>query len=166
MDWVNTGLYRAFGYNLCYPQVLPHMKWSDATAQSLVLSAGQAGSRKWLAVMNDHMLGESEWLCGDTLTIADYFASGILSLGELIGCNFSPQRGTLVRTDAGFAELEQRQRCALHMGKSHQKPRLRADLSKVNPRRIGRRRRPHREPALRQQVSPGHPAVSTNKAES
>src|SRR6516225_3736977 len=27
MDWVNTGLYRAFGYNLCYPQVLPHMKW-------------------------------------------------------------------------------------------------------------------------------------------
>ena len=90
MDWVNTGLYRAFGYNLCYPQVLPHMKWSDATAQSLVLSAGQAGSRKWLAVMNDHMLGASEWLCGDALTIADYFASGILSLGELIGCNFSP----------------------------------------------------------------------------
>ena len=39
--------------------------------------------------MNDHMLGESEWLCGDALTIADYFASGILSLGELIGCNFS-----------------------------------------------------------------------------
>ena len=90
MDWVNTGLYRAFGYNLCYPQVLPHMKWSDATAQSLVLAAGQAGSRKWLAVMNDHMLGASEWLCGDALTIADYFASGILSLGELIGCSFSP----------------------------------------------------------------------------
>src|SRR6516164_5460463 len=50
------------------------------------------------------------------------------------------QRATLVRTDAGFTELEQRQRRTLRMGKSHQKPRLRADLSKVNPQRIGRQR--------------------------
>jgi glutathione S-transferase len=90
MDWVNTGFYRAFGYNLCYPQVLPHLKWPDATAQSLALAAGQAGSRKLLGVMNDHMLGVSNpWLCGDSLSIADYLASGILSLGELTGCNFS-----------------------------------------------------------------------------
>jgi glutathione S-transferase len=90
MDWVNTGFYRAFGYNLCYPQVLPRLKWPDATAQLLALAAGQAGSRKLLGVMNDHMLGVSNpWLCGDSLSIADYFASGILSLGKLTGCNFS-----------------------------------------------------------------------------
>ena len=41
--------------------------------------------------MNDHMLGaNNRWLCGDSLSIADYFASGILSLGELTGCDFSP----------------------------------------------------------------------------
>ena len=91
MDWVNTGFYRAFGYNLCYPQVLPHVKWSDPTAQSLALAAGQSGSRKLLGIMNDHMLGtNNRWLCGDNLTIADYFASGILSLGELTCCDFSP----------------------------------------------------------------------------
>ena len=91
MDWVNTGFYRSFGYSLCYPQVLPHVKSPDPTAQSLTLAAGQAASRKLLGVMNDHMLGaEKVWLCGDSLTIADYFASGILSLGELIACDFSP----------------------------------------------------------------------------
>jgi len=91
MDWVNTGLYRSFGYNLCYPQLLPHVKWPDPTAQSLVLSAGQAASRKLLGVMNDHLLGgQNTWLCGTDITIADYFASGILSMGELTGCDFSP----------------------------------------------------------------------------
>lgn len=89
MDWVNTGLYRTFGYSLCYPQVLPHVKLPDPTAQSLTLAGGQAGSRKMLGVMNDHMLGDkNSWLCGDTLTIADYFASGILSLGVLTNCGF------------------------------------------------------------------------------
>src|SRR5262249_2747280 len=62
----------------------------DPTAQSLVLTAGQAGSRRLLGVMNDHMLGAANrWLCGSNLSIADYFASGILSLGELTGCDFS-----------------------------------------------------------------------------
>jgi len=91
MDWANTFLYRAFGFNLCYPQVLPHVKWPDANMQSLALSAGQAGTKKLLGVMNDHMLGDGQdWLCGKDLTIADYFTSGIISLGELTGCDFSP----------------------------------------------------------------------------
>jgi glutathione S-transferase len=90
MDWANTGFYRSFGYSVCYPQVLPHMKWPDPTAQSLALAAGQTASRKLLGVMNDHMLGTgNDWLCGADITIADYFTSGILSLGELIGCDFA-----------------------------------------------------------------------------
>jgi len=91
MDWVNTGLYRSFGYSLCYPQVLPHVKLPDENANKLLLASGQEGSRKWLGIMNDHMLGgRNPWLCGETLTIADYLASGIVSLGELTGCDFSP----------------------------------------------------------------------------
>ena len=40
--------------------------------------------------MNDHMLGAGHsWLCGDSISIADYLVSGILSLGEVIGCTFS-----------------------------------------------------------------------------
>jgi glutathione S-transferase len=93
MDWVNTGLYRTFGYGFCYPQVLAHLKWPDPATQSLVLAAGQDGARKYLCVMNDHLLGgQNAWLCGDRMTIADYFASGILSLGELTGCDFAGWR--------------------------------------------------------------------------
>jgi glutathione S-transferase len=90
MDWVNTGLYRSFGYGLCYPQVIEHMKLKDPAAQSLVLAAAQANSRELLAIMNDRMLGtQNPWICGSELTIADYFASGILSIGELMGCAFA-----------------------------------------------------------------------------
>jgi len=89
MDWINTGLYPAFGHNLCYPQVLPNCKWEDATAQSLALGKGQIKSRKLLGVMNDSMLANAPYLCGKTLTIADYQASGIISLGELTGCDFT-----------------------------------------------------------------------------
>jgi glutathione S-transferase len=91
MDWVNTGLYPAFGHNLCYPQVLAFAKWEDDKAQSLVLGRGQTRSRKLLGVMNDAMLGaDNLFLCGKVLSIADYQASGIISLGELTGCDFSP----------------------------------------------------------------------------
>src|SRR5215471_1573680 len=82
MDWVNTGLYPAFGHNLCYPQVLPNLKWEDEKAQSLVLGRGQTRSRKMLGVMNDAMLGANNpFLCGGVLSLADYMASGIISLG-------------------------------------------------------------------------------------
>ena len=90
MDWINTGLYRSFGYSLCYPQVLPHVRLPDENANKLLVAAGQAGSRGWLQIMNDHMLGgRNPWLCGEILTIADYLGSGIVSMGELIGCDFS-----------------------------------------------------------------------------
>jgi len=91
MDWVNTSLYPAFGHSLCYPQVLPNLKWEDAGVQSQVLGRGQTRSRKSLSVMNDAMLGENNsFLCGEFLSLADYLASGIISLGELTGCDFSP----------------------------------------------------------------------------
>src|ERR1043165_1781148 len=51
MDWVNTGLYPAFGHNLCYPQVLSNVKWEDAGVQNQVLGRGQTRSRKLLGVM-------------------------------------------------------------------------------------------------------------------
>ena len=90
MDWANTGFYRSFGYSLVYPQVLDTMKLPDPAAQNLLLTAGQAGSQRLLGIMNDHLLGASNsWLCGASLSIADYFTSGILSLGELIDCDFS-----------------------------------------------------------------------------
>jgi glutathione S-transferase len=89
MDWVNTGFYRTFGYGLCYAQLLDPYKLPDPTAQQLLVEAGKRNAERFLAILDAHMLGSRTYLAGDDITIADYFASGILSLGEVIGCNFA-----------------------------------------------------------------------------
>jgi hypothetical protein len=46
-NWVNTGFYRNFGCNFCYPQVLAHLKWSDPIAVSC--ARGRPGRRQKIA---------------------------------------------------------------------------------------------------------------------
>jgi glutathione S-transferase len=91
MDWINTNFYRDWGYNLCYPQLFPHLKRRSDEAQAATLEIGQQNSKRWLKALNDYWLaGNKTYLCGDTLAIADYFAIGIVSLGELIRADLSP----------------------------------------------------------------------------
>ena len=91
MDWINTNFYREWGYNLCYPQLFPHLKRRSDEAQSATLEFGKENSKRWLQILNDYWLGPNKtYLCGDQVTIADYFGSGIVSLGEVIGVDFSP----------------------------------------------------------------------------
>ena len=45
--------------------------------------------KNWLKLLNDYWIGPKRYLCGDHITIADYFAAGIVTLGELIGCDFA-----------------------------------------------------------------------------
>lgn len=41
-------------------------------------------------MLNDHWIGpRNQYLCGGELTIADYFGSSLVSIGELIGCDFA-----------------------------------------------------------------------------
>jgi glutathione S-transferase len=91
MDWINTNFYREWGYNLCYPQLFPHLKRRSDEAQAATLEFGKENSKRWLKILNDHWLGPNKpYLCGSEITIADYFASGIVSLGEVIGVDFAP----------------------------------------------------------------------------
>lgn len=88
MDWFNTGFYRTFGYGLCYAQLLDPYKLADATGQQQAVALNKQGAERFLKILNDHIIGPRTYLCGDRITIADYMASGILSLGEVIGCTF------------------------------------------------------------------------------
>jgi glutathione S-transferase len=91
MDWINTNFYRDWGYNLCYPQLFPHLKRRSDEAQAATLEFGRENAKRWLKLLNDHWIGPNKpYLCGNDITIADYFASGIVSLGEVIGVDFSP----------------------------------------------------------------------------
>lgn len=90
MDWINTNFYREWGYNLCYPQLFPHMKRRSDEAQAATLEYGKENAKRWLKVLNDYWLGPNKtYLCGDQITIADYFAIGIVTLGEVIGVDFA-----------------------------------------------------------------------------
>jgi glutathione S-transferase len=85
MDWINTNFYREWGYNLCYPQLFPHLKRRSDEAQAATLEFGKEQSKKWLTILNDHWIGpKNKYLCGTEITIADYFGAGIVSLGEVI----------------------------------------------------------------------------------
>ena len=76
MDWLNTGFYRDFGYNLVYPQLFPHHKRRSDEAHAATLAWGQEGSKKWLKLLNDYWIGPTnKYLCGNEITIADYFGA-------------------------------------------------------------------------------------------
>jgi glutathione S-transferase len=90
MDWINTNFYRDWGYGLCYPQLFPHLKRRSDEAQSATVDWGKENSKKWLKLLDDHWIGPRKpYLCGDQITIADYFGAGIVTLGEVIRCDFS-----------------------------------------------------------------------------
>jgi len=90
MDWLNTQFYRDFGYGLVYPQLFPHHKRRSDEAQAGTIAWGQKGARNWLQILNDYWIGpKNQYLCGNELTIADYFGAAVVSIGELIGNDFS-----------------------------------------------------------------------------
>jgi glutathione S-transferase len=90
MDWLNTGLYRDYGYNLIYPQLFPHHKRPSDEAQSATLSWGQKGANRWLQVLNDYWIGpNNKFMTGNEVTIADYFGAAIITVGDMIGCDFA-----------------------------------------------------------------------------
>ena len=91
MDWINTNFYREWGYNLCYPQLFPHLKRRSEEAQAATLEFGKENAKRWLKLLNDYWIGPTKtYLCGDAITIADYFGVGIVTLGEIIGVDFAP----------------------------------------------------------------------------
>jgi glutathione S-transferase len=90
MDWLNTGFYRDFGYNLVYPQLFPHHKRRSDEAHAGVIAWGQTGSKKWLQLLNDYWIGpKNQYLCGNEITIADYFGACLITIGELVDCDMS-----------------------------------------------------------------------------
>jgi glutathione S-transferase len=90
MDWFNTNFYRDFGYGLCYPQIFPHHKRPTEEAQRVTLSWGKERSLHWLKVLDEHWLKPGQpYLCGNELTIADYFGVCLVTLGEVLRIDFS-----------------------------------------------------------------------------
>ncbi|MDR6539681.1 glutathione S-transferase family protein [Variovorax soli] len=90
MDWFNTQLSRDYCFGLVFAQLLPQHKRRSDEAQAGTVQWGQERSKVWLQVLNDHILGPGHnYVCGDAISIADHFGAGLLTLGEVIGCEFA-----------------------------------------------------------------------------
>jgi glutathione S-transferase len=95
MDWFNTQFYRDYGYGLVYSQILPQHRRRSDEAHAAVIEWGQTGAKKWLALLDEHWIGpDKQYLCGNEPTIADYFGSAVVSVGEGIGCDFASYPNT------------------------------------------------------------------------
>ncbi len=90
LDWFNSNFYRDWGYGLVYPQVFPHLKRENPAVQAATVAWGKEKSKAWLQILNDHWIGSKPYLCGNDITIADYFGTALTTAGELIHCDFKP----------------------------------------------------------------------------
>lgn len=90
MDWFNTGFYRDFGYGLIYPQLFPNHRRATDELQAGTIAWGKEKAKGWLKILDEKLIGpKTGYLCGNQITIADYFGASILTLGEVIGCQYS-----------------------------------------------------------------------------
>ena len=90
MDRLNTNFYRDYAYGFIYPQVFPHHRRPSDEMQSGTVAWGKERTEGWLRLLNDYWIGPTKpYLCGERITIADYFGSGLVTLGEVVGCDFA-----------------------------------------------------------------------------
>ena len=90
MDWINTQLCRDLAYGTVYAQVFPHHKRPSDEAQRATVAWGQERAKGWMKVLDEHLLGSNKtFLCGEQLTIADYYGASFVHLAEVIGSDLS-----------------------------------------------------------------------------
>jgi glutathione S-transferase len=90
MDWFNTGFYRDFSYGFIYPQIFPFMRRPDDTVQSGTIAWGKDKALGWLKVLDESIIGpRNDFVCGDSITIADYLGAVMALGGEVIRCRFA-----------------------------------------------------------------------------
>ena len=90
MDWTSTQLCSDLVYALVYPQIFDSHKRRSDEAQAATLERGKERAQAWLAVLDKHVLGPgNNYLCGDSITIADYHAASYVALAEVIGSDLA-----------------------------------------------------------------------------
>jgi len=90
MDWFNTGFYRDYSYGFIYPQIFPFLKRPDEKVQAGTVAWGKEKALPWLKILDENIIGpRNAFLCGDSITIADYLGAMMVLGGEAISCNLS-----------------------------------------------------------------------------
>ena len=88
LDWFNTNFFREYGYGFCYPQLYPHHKRQTDEAQSKTLEWGRERARAMLTVLDQHWIGNDDFVAGETMTIADFSGACMVTVGEVLRADF------------------------------------------------------------------------------
>ena len=89
MDWFNSNAYKDFAYGLIYPQAFPSHKRPSDAVQTGTLEWGREKTRNWLKILDENLIGaDKAYLCGNSITLADYMGAEMIALGGLIGCKY------------------------------------------------------------------------------
>ena len=91
MDWLNTGLLPRLRLRARLSADLPAPQAAERRSAG---GHGRSGARRrrgsGSTVLDQHLLGSGKkYLCGDDITIADYFGAGVVSIGEVIHCDLA-----------------------------------------------------------------------------
>lgn len=89
LDWFNTNFFREYGYGFCYPQLYPHHKRQSDEVQAKTLEWGAQRAKAALAVLDEHFIGDHDFCCGDTMSIADYSGACMVTVGEVLRADLS-----------------------------------------------------------------------------
>lgn len=90
MDWFNANSYRDLAYGLVYPQTFPHHKRPSDALQAGTLEWGRQKTEAWLKILDGKLIGpDRKFLCGDSITLADYLGAEMIALGGLIRCSYA-----------------------------------------------------------------------------
>lgn len=88
MDFFNTYMMRDYVYGLVYSRVLAHYRLPGQAQKQFIALHEPRAQRRLKAL--DAWIGSKSFICGNEISIADYFGSGIVSAGELINYDLRP----------------------------------------------------------------------------
>ena len=89
LSWFSTQFHDYFCIFVCYPNMgIPH----DASPELLqaMKAYGYQHAPRWLTLLDSHMLGDRDYVCGDQPTVADFLGLSFVLLGGLDDYDFSP----------------------------------------------------------------------------
>jgi len=89
MEWFYSNYYKDHGYGMVYPQVFPHHKRPTEEIQAGTLAWGKQKAQHWLSILDKDLIGpRRKFLCGENVTLADYVGAEMVTLGELVHCQY------------------------------------------------------------------------------
>lgn len=90
MDWFNTGFYRDAAYGLVYPELMAHLRQPTPELQAAASHRARMATARWLEILDRDLIGAHAYVCGETLTLADYLGGAYVSLLEVVAYDFAP----------------------------------------------------------------------------